>query len=964
MTDITGDGRADVVVTSPWGLGVLGLDGGTFRQHAIASNGTRLGQWLLNTKDNNVELLADLDGDGRREALMSSPWGVGVLKHTGTGLTSVAMAANGTRLGGWIISTADNQLLHAADVDGDGRDEVLVTSPWGLGILELGPTGLTSLMLAPNGTRFGGWLLNTGDNAFPLLADVDGDGRAEIVVTSPWGLGILELSGTTLTSIVMAPNGTSFGDWTLDTATDRIEVAADVDGDGADELVISGPTKAGVLKVRAGALVTIATAGTGSDLGGWTLDAVRDRLGVAGDLDGDGADELLVTGDSGLAVLEYSGGTLRAAFAARNGTRLGEWLLNTRDNRLNRVADLNGDGRAEILATSPWGIGVLRLDGGRLTSVAMAPNGSRFGGWLLNTADNDLEAGHGQSYAVLVTHPQWDGAVADTARVLRARGFTVLQTADGNVGITLLRRLARTVRPGDRVFVYLAGHGGSNRPALDRSRETALLHILQFGDGAIVWYRDFAPSFELMGDKGADLVVFNGACDGGESVLHATGERFLALSTTSVHAPGITGTPDPSDVMAIFGKPSHFGLWWSRDNGASLLNATVPHRFFQKIYRSDDTEIARLSLFHKPALDFLLNVGRSWELMVFRCYLLRHIYPDVYAGLTAAEKAATTVDVETYLTTMRASYDTSQTAIADLRRILGDSALVARAADVYAGAYPRPWQSLFGDMSWDVNAEPVRESPIHTPIQPNLYAGRDGFIRMVAEVLRLIRLLETSYATQESLLRRIDRAVRRRILDLVLTDRIELRPPLITDYLRFNEFERRDTAEQVRLLDLVPETRLALTRAVEVADGLDVDLSAVDRLDEEPDGPDDGIDGIGTIDRLGKVRDLPGVDGAPGLRVAVRRDLRPDAADRALRVREGAIVLERAVDTEIDRIRIEALEHLLVDESVADLVARLAAVRAAGSVHLDQLFYTLTIVEEAISRVQATGAETGELLHF
>ena len=684
--DITGDGRADVLVTSPWGLGILGLDGSTFGQHALAPNGTRFGEWLLNTRDNNVELLADLDGDGRSEALVSSLWGIGVLDYTGSGLTSIAMAANGTRLGGWIINTADNQLLHAGDVDGDGRAEVLVTSPWDLGILELGPAGLTSLMLAPNGTRFGDWLLSTADNAFPLLADVDGDGRAEIVVTSPWGLGILKLNGTTLTSIVMAPNGTSFGDWTLDTETDQIEVAADVDGDGAAELIVSGPTKVAVLRLQHGSFVTVATARTGDNLAGWTLDAARDRLGVAGDLDGDGRDEILVTSTNGLAVLEYSSGALRAAVVAPNGTRLGEWLLNTRDNRLNRVADLNGDGRAEVLATSPWGMGVLRLDGGRLTSVAMAPNGSRFGGWLLNTADNDLEAGNGQSYAVLVMHPQWGGAVADTATMLRARGFTVIQTADGNAGIAILRRLARTVRPGDRVFVYLAGHGGGSRPAGDRSKDLALQHILQFGDGAIVSYADFAPSFEHMGDKGADLVVFNGACDGGESVLHATGERFLALSTTSVYAPGITNNPDPSEVMALFGKPSRFGLWWSRDNAASLLNATVPHRFYQKIYRSDDTEIAILSLFHKPALDNRTNVGRSWELMVFRCYLLRYIYPDVYEGLSAADKAATTVGLDTYLATMRSGYDTASVAIADLRRILGDPALVGRAADVYATA--------------------------------------------------------------------------------------------------------------------------------------------------------------------------------------------------------------------------------------------------------------------------------------
>ena len=42
--------------------------------------------------------------------------------------------------------------------------------------------------------------------------DFDGDGRAEILVTSPWGIGILKRSGSTLTAM-MAPNGTRFGEW-------------------------------------------------------------------------------------------------------------------------------------------------------------------------------------------------------------------------------------------------------------------------------------------------------------------------------------------------------------------------------------------------------------------------------------------------------------------------------------------------------------------------------------------------------------------------------------------------------------------------------------------------------------------------------------------------------------------------------------------------------------------------------
>ena len=50
-------------------------------------------------------------------------------------------------------------------------------------------------MMAPNGTRFGGWLLNTADNRFSPVGDFDGDGRDEILVTSPWGIGMFEAVG-------------------------------------------------------------------------------------------------------------------------------------------------------------------------------------------------------------------------------------------------------------------------------------------------------------------------------------------------------------------------------------------------------------------------------------------------------------------------------------------------------------------------------------------------------------------------------------------------------------------------------------------------------------------------------------------------------------------------------------------------------------------------------------------------
>jgi hypothetical protein len=138
------------------------------------------------------------------------------------------MAPNGTRFGGWLLNTTDNQIGPAADLDADGRAELLIRSPWGLGVLKLSGTTFTVPMMAPNGTRFGGWLLNTADNRFEVMRDLDGDRRAEVVVTSPWGIGVLRLSGSTFTVPTMAPNGTRFGGWLLNTNDNRIGVGTEM----------------------------------------------------------------------------------------------------------------------------------------------------------------------------------------------------------------------------------------------------------------------------------------------------------------------------------------------------------------------------------------------------------------------------------------------------------------------------------------------------------------------------------------------------------------------------------------------------------------------------------------------------------------------------------------------------------------------------------------------------------------
>jgi hypothetical protein len=127
------------------------------------------------------------------------------------------MAPNGTRFGGWLLNTADNTFGPVGDFDGDGHVEILVTSPWGMGVFKLSGGTFTVPMMAPNGTRFDGWLLNTADNRLGSSGAYDAPGRSEILVSSPWGVGVMELFGSTIRVPMMAANGTRFGGWLLNT---------------------------------------------------------------------------------------------------------------------------------------------------------------------------------------------------------------------------------------------------------------------------------------------------------------------------------------------------------------------------------------------------------------------------------------------------------------------------------------------------------------------------------------------------------------------------------------------------------------------------------------------------------------------------------------------------------------------------------------------------------------------------
>jgi hypothetical protein len=391
--------NSDMFVQSSKNIFIVKQSGSNLTTTASFANGARMsGDWILRSSTDRFGPAADFDGDGKNEIFVASSWGVGVTKPAGNTFTSFGLAQNNLfTSGGWKLNTFTNQFGPAADFNGDGRAEILFSSPWGIGVMYYSGGVLTANLMVQNETRISGlWLLDTKHDHLGPVGDFDGDGHPEFLISSPWGIAIMKYYGSAFASITvltMVKNGTIFpGGWTLNTADNRFGPVGRFDGDGTRQgLFVSSSQGVGILKYSNGSLSAIASVNNGTRLGGgWVVSSTDNQFGPVGDFDGDKTmDELLFSSPWGIASVKLSGSTLFSSAMTQNGTRLnGGWVVDTKANRFGPVGNFDNGSQEEILATSPWGISFFKLSGDAFTSPVMAQNGSGFNNWKVNTVDN------------------------------------------------------------------------------------------------------------------------------------------------------------------------------------------------------------------------------------------------------------------------------------------------------------------------------------------------------------------------------------------------------------------------------------------------------------------------------------------------------------------------------------------------------------------------------------------------
>ena len=391
--DANGDGRQDLLVGAyrqaaggdAAGAGYL-LHGPIYDTVSLSgADATFIGEAGGDEAGRDIAFAGDVNGDGLSDILVGASY-----EDSGGADAGAAYLVHGPVTGTVDLADADARLLGhvpgeragysvatAGDVDGDGLDDVLVGAPFSDKNGE--ESGMVYLMLSPlagtisldlSAAQLVG--VEEDDQAGHTIAsagDLDGDGYGDILVGA-WqsdseGPGRAYLLHGPLSGEQSLADADAilFGESADDDAGVAIGTAGDIDGDGVMDLLVGAPA-ADVGGSSPGKVYLVAgPTAASADLAvvgmTFTGEVADDQAGTAaiaaGDVDGDGHDDLLVGarwqgagGDNaGAAYLLYGPVNGDLALAQADAKLVGEEAKDYAGSAL-AAGDLDGDGFGDL----------------------------------------------------------------------------------------------------------------------------------------------------------------------------------------------------------------------------------------------------------------------------------------------------------------------------------------------------------------------------------------------------------------------------------------------------------------------------------------------------------------------------------------------------------------------------------------------------------------------------------------